>query len=223
MAQRIRPLWCPLHWIKAVPKLIVGLVRILLQPLIPYEARPGEPCKELPEEGGDITDEQLALCQAIFDDSEARRAHIEQKAQWTFTAIAFLMPALASVLVFLIRDPALRVEDYTLSLGFLLVSACLLILSFISALRALAIRESEVLYIHAVIKEENGAFIEYKKQSHAQGLLHCAIRNTATNDHIAQFVKGAHILLLLAVILFASGAIVAGFQMNARMALPHCL
>jgi len=177
----------------------------LSQTVLPYESGPGKPCKELPEEFEDIDDNQLALCQAIFSQTETRRVHVEQKAHWTFTAIAFLMPVIASIVIFLIRDPALRDEDWHVSLVLLFVSAGFLLWSFMSALRAIAIREHETLFIHTVIKQEDGTFLKYNRHLHAQGLLHCVILNTATNDHISQFVKGAHWLLALAVIFFALG------------------
>ena len=193
--------------VRAVVKSIFGFGYLFLQPLIPYEAGPTIPKKELPEEAGDVANEQLAQCQAIFDTSEARRAHIEQKAQWLFTAIAFLMPALGSVLVFLIRDPAFRTQVCPLSLGILLAAACLLILCFIAASRAMAVRAREILHIHAVVDRQTGRFLEYRRVFHAQGLLYCATMNTATNDHIAQFVRSGQILLTSAVGLFVLGLI----------------
>ena len=199
---------------------VVKFAYILFQPLIPYDSRPAEPESSLPENSGDLADEQLLQCQAILDQSEARRTHIEQKAQWAFTVIAFLMPSLASVLVFLIRDPALQATNRTLSLVLLLVSAGFLFLSFVSAARALAIRGSEILHLGAVIQAENGDFRKYDKAFHAQGLLYCATMNTATNDHIAQFVKGAHVLLAIAVVTFASGAVSTGLHLTARPAPP---
>ena len=98
-----------------------------------------------------------------------------------FTAIAFLVPALASVLVFLIREPVFSVGASSPSLVILSVSGLLLILSFISALRGITIRPHESLYIHSVIDEEYGGFLKYKKKFHAQGLLSCAIMNTSMN------------------------------------------
>jgi hypothetical protein len=194
-------------------------IDIILQPFVPYESGPRAPAP-LPENAGEATEEQLAQCQAIFDQSEARRAHIEQKAQWAFTVIAFLLPSLASVLVFLIRDPALQAANRTPSLVLLSVSACLLLLSFVSALRALAIRGSQILHLGAIIDGENGNFRNYDRAFHAQGLLYCATMNTATNDHIAQFVKGAHVLVAFAVVTFASGAVATGLQLTARPAPP---
>lgn len=194
--------------VKMVIKWMTGFGYALLQPLIPYESGPTKPKKELPEEGGHVTDEQLMLSQWIFDSSEARRAHIEQKAQWLFTSIAFLMPALGSVLVFLIRDPKFQTQGCSLSFGMLLAAASLLILCFIAASRAMAVRAREVLHMHAVVDAQTGIFHEYRKELHAQGLLYCATMNTATNDHIAQFVRSAQMLLTTAVVLFVLGLVV---------------
>ena len=222
IARPIRPFWppTPSRLIKALAKHVVRFLYILCQPLIPFESAPQEPQIPLPEEAGNLTDEQLAQCQAIFDQCEARCARIEQKAQWTFTVFAFLIPALASILVFLIRDPAFRAANHPLPLILLSVSGCLLILSFLSAARAIAVHPRQFLHIHAVINTENGAFLEYKKESYAQGLLYCATMNTATNDHIAQFVKGAQFLMVSAVLVFVSGVIATGFNMTAHMAPP---
>ena len=207
MASRNRVAWprSTCQVVKAAAKSVCGLGYVFLQPLIPYESGPTVPKKELPEEAGDVTDEQLMQCQSIFDDSEARRAHIEQKAQWLFTSIAFLMPALGSVLVFLMRNPEFRAQGCSLSLFILLAAACLLILCFISASRAMAVRAREILHVHAVVDKQTGAFLEYRRSFHAQGLLYCATMNTATNDHIAQFVRSAQVLLTTAVVLFVLG------------------
>ena len=209
MASRNKMAWprSTCQVVKAVTKFLFRLGYVFLQPLIPYESGPTIPKKELPEEAGDVADEQLMQCQSIFDASEARCTHIEQKAQWLFTAIAFLMPTLGSVLVFLIRDPAFRTQGCPLSLGILLAAACLLILCFIASSRAMAVRAREILHMHAVVDRQTGAFLEYRKDFHAQGLLYCATMNTATNDHIAQFVRSAQILLTTAVVLFVFGLI----------------
>jgi hypothetical protein len=207
------------NFVKAAMNTACEFIDIILQPFVLYESGPRDPAP-LPEKAGEATEEQLAQCQAIFDQSEARRAHIEQKAQWAFTVIAFLLPSLASVLVFLLRDPALQAANRTTSLVLLSVSACLLLLSFVSALRALAIRGSQILHLGAIIDDENGNFRNYDRAFHAQGLLYCATMNTATNDHIAQFVKGAHVLVAFAVVTFASGAVATGLQLTARPAPP---
>jgi hypothetical protein len=82
----------------------------------------------------------------------------------------------------------------------------------------LAIRRREILHLGAVVEGKKGCFRKYDKALHAQGLLYCATMNTATNDHIAQFVKGAHVLMAFAVITFASGAVATGLQLTTRPA-----
>ena len=197
--------------IKAMARRYFGIC-ILLEVFQAYEAVPEEPEIDLPEETGEIPDAQLALCQAIYDDCEERRVHVEKKALWTFTAITFLAPVLASILVSLFQDKETILKDHQLSLVLLILSAFLLFSSFISVLRAVAIRGKVTLYIHAVIDEKSGKFKDYEKKTHAQGLLYCAIRNTALNDHIVQFVKNAHTLLALATIFFVLGTVFIGFQ-----------
>ena len=191
------------------------LISMLIRPLIPYESTPGKPCKPFTEISGTCTRNQLALCQYIFDESTARRIHIEQKAQWTFTAIAFLIPTLASVLIFLLQDTDFQSRAYPVPLVLMAVSACLLVLSFISALRAMTIKYSESLFIHSVIEEDGETFRKYEIEFHAKGLLYCAVMNAAVNDHIAQFVKGAYTLLAIAVICFALSVVVIGSNMSA--------
>ena len=209
MASRNKAAWPRFtrQGVRAVAKSIIRFGYAFLQPLIPYKSSPTIPKKDLPEDAGDVADEQLIQCQWIFDAGEARLAHIEKKAQWLFTSIAFLMPALGSVLVFLFREPAFGTQSCPLSIGILLAAACLLILCFIAASRAMAVRSREILHMHAVVDEQTGAFLEYRKDFHAQGLLYCATMNTATNDHIAQFVRSAQILLTTAVVLFVLGLI----------------
>ena len=214
LAGRIEPV--PVRQLlKAAGKSAAIFGQVLIQPLVPYQSVPQEPERTLPKQDDEPSDEQIAQCQIIFDRCEERCVHIEKKAQWTFTAFALVVPALASVLAFLFRDTAFGIAKCTL-----LLSACLLILSFISAARAIAIHPRQDLFIHSVLNEGSGTFRKYDKKFHALGLLHCAIRNTATNDHIAQFVKGAHILLTAAIIGFVLGVGVIGFGMSAHMATP---
>ena len=206
-AKPIRSLWrLPARQIcKKMIQCILGLIYMLIRPLIPYESMPGQPCKPFAEISGTCTRDQLALCQYIFDESTTRRIHIEQKAQWTFTAIAFLIPTLASVLIFFLRDANFQSAAYPVRLTFILSSSCLLVLSFISALRAMTIKYSESLFLHSVIEEDSETFRKYEIEFHAKGLLYCAVMNAAINDHMAQFVKGAYTLLAIAVICFAMG------------------
>ena len=143
----------------------------------------------------------------------------KKKALWTFAAISFITPVLASILIFIFQGKETTFNDHQLSLVLLTFSAILLFCSFISVFRAVAIRGRVDLYIHAVIGEHTGNFKDYDKKTHAQGLLYCTVRNTALNDHIALFVKNAQILLVLAASCFAVGAVFLGL-LNAHSMCP---
>ena len=141
---------------------ILGFAYMSVRPLIPYEAAPGHPKRSFVEVTGQCTQEQLTLCRSIFDEGVTRRRHVEQKAQWTFTAIAFLLPTLASVLFFFLRDAGVQWVDHPLLLAAVVGSTALLVLSFVSALRAMAIKYSEALFVHAVIEEDGSKFRSYE-------------------------------------------------------------
>lgn len=99
----------------------------------------------------------------------------------------------------------------------LAMSALLLLLAFISAVRALTIRGREHLFFDALIDKENGHFLKYDRAIHAQGLLYCATMNSATNDHIADFVKSAHAAIASAVLIFSVGAVFVGLNVNSSL------
>jgi hypothetical protein len=86
------------------------------------------------------------------------------------------------------------------------LSGILLLLGFVSAVRAVAVKESETLFLDSVLTED-GQFRKYDEGFRARGFLYCAAMNTATNDHIAQFVKGAHNLSAAAVFLLLAAAV----------------
>ncbi len=222
VAKRMRPIWrLPARQIfKKLAQFALGWIYMLVRPIIPYEASPGKPERSLAVVTGKCTQEQLALCQRIFDEGVTRRHHIEQKAQWTFTAIAFLIPTIASVLFFFVKDAGVQRVDHPLLLVVIVGSATLLVLSFVSALRAMAIKHNESLFVHSVIEEESDEFRSYEVEFHAKGLLHCAVMNAAVNDHTAQFVKGAYTLLAIAVVGFALGIGVIGFDVTGTKGSP---
>jgi hypothetical protein len=186
-----------------------SIIWIVWQAITPFNLRPEEP-QTLPDSAIEPDETQVAQCQSIFDQAESRRTHLEQKAQWTFALIVFLVPLLASIFVFLLRDTTANAASRTLSIAFLSVSAGLLLLGFISAVRAVSVQAREMLFLAAVVDPKDGQFRKYNKSFHARGLLYCAAMNTAMNDHIAQFVKGAHILTVAAVIVLPAAAIPAG-------------
>lgn len=195
----------PVTW-KAIPRHLWWVTRrtgyIFWQILVPFRSRPEE-ITPLPEPKIELTESHLKQCQWIFDQAEQRRTHLEQKAQSTFGLMIFLVPLLASLFVFLIGK---GIASSKFLILLVVLSAVLLLLGFTSAVRAVAVKETETLFLGSVI-DEDGQFREYSKSSHARGLLYCASMNTATNDHIAQFVKGAHILTAGAILVLLAAAI----------------
>ena len=126
----------------------------------------------------------------------------------------FLVPLLASLFVFIIsRATTSGTSIRVVAIGLLVISAVLLLLGFISAVRAVAVKTTETLYLHSVI-DEAGHFREYNNAFHARGLLYCAAMNEAMNDHLAQFVKGAHILTAAAVITLVVASVPTGVMLS---------
>lgn len=202
----------PVLW-SSLPKHLMRLLRrigfIVWQIVVPFNSRPEE-IELFPELDPtfNIDGKQVEQCQWIFDQVEERRGHLEDKAQSTFGLMLFLVPLLASLFVFVISKGS---PSRTLTFTLILVgmSGVCLLLAFISAVRAVAIKESETLFLGSVLTED-GQFRKYSDAFRARGLLYCASMNTATNDHIAQFVKGAHILTAAAVLVLLLAALPTG-------------
>jgi hypothetical protein len=194
---------------------VIGLSYIVWQIVAPFKSRPEE-IDPLPEPIAEISTEQVQQSQWMFDQAEERRVHLEQKAQSTFGLMTFLVPLLASLFVFISgKLVSSGVASRTLFTGLLVVSGVFLLLGFISAVRAVSVKGYEGLFLQAVIDEE-GQFRKYDKAFHARGLLYCAAMNHAINDHLAQFVKGAHLLTAAAVV----GMIVAAVPVNLVLSNP---
>jgi len=186
---------------------------ILWQVLTPFRSRP-EAINDLPEPAVKVTEAQVKQCQWVFDQAAARRVLLEQKAQSTFGLMLFLVPLLASLFVFVIsKSPAAHRALRLFTVELLGLSAILLFLGFIAAVRDISVKAHETLYLHSII-DGAGQFREYNEGFHARGLLYCAAMNEAMNDHIAQFVKGAHVLTAAAVIAVVLAAVPTGFAFS---------
>ncbi len=119
--------------------------------------------------------------------------------------MVFLVPLLASLFVFLIsRGNSSNTLVVTLAL--VCLSGVFLLLGFIAAIRAVGVKESETLFLDSILNED-GKFRKYSSAFRAQGLLYCASMNTAMNDHLAQFVKGAHTMTAAAVLILLAAAV----------------
>ena len=193
-------------------RMIRSIGVIVCQAFIPFEPRPKE-IDPLPDPAAKLTDVQVRLCQWLFDQAEARRTHLEQKAQSTFGLMVFLVPLLSSVLVFLINKPNVQSAWNRIpAIAFACFSAILVLLGFISVLRALSVKAYETLFLGTVIDTQTGKFRDYIEADHARGLLYCTSMNTAVNDHIAQFVKGGQILMAAGVMVLLAAVVPASLM-----------
>jgi hypothetical protein len=190
------------RWLKQIGQ-------FLLDPFLPAKALNGSPL--VPQQVV-IDSEQVALSKEIFDQAESRRAAVEEKARSIFATVTLLAPLLGSAFLFLIQQSALRAGLRDIALGFAAFAAALLIVAFISVVRALAVKGAEGPFLDAVV-DVGGAyqFRKYEAWRRALLYLHCAWANEQENDRAAQFVKGAHILTTLAVFFYLVAATVVGF------------
>lgn len=205
---------------------LISLSEIVWQILIPYKGSP-ERAKDLPDPkvGISLKEPQVKQCQWIFDQAEQRRSYLEQKAQASFGLMVFLVPLLGSIFAFIIsktnagRDLLHGIILHGIIMGLLALSGALLLLGFVSAARAVSVKKMETLYIGSVV-EDDGQFRQYKEDFHARGLLYCAVMNEAMNDHIAQFVKGAHIMTAGAIMTLVVASIPTSYVLSALPSTP---
>lgn len=196
-------------WLSAAAQLFPSFWQIIRHVFVPFKSQP-EGIENLAEITGSLTDDkQLDQCQKIYEQVEASHVFLEEKARSMFVLVAFLAPFLASVFVFLLDQPVTESTSRTISVSLATVSSILLFLGGISIVRAISVKERQTLFLGSVINLVDKKFLTYNRDFYARGLLHCASMNQAMNAHIAQFVKGAHILTALAVFVFVGAVIPA--------------
>lgn len=191
---------------KQIARMAGTTFRILWQVFVPFNPAPEDP-DSLPEPKVTVTTEQVAECQWIFDQGEERREQLEQKAQWAFALILFLVPVLSSVIVYLMKESVSGTRSYWWAAVLIGFSALFLFMAFVSVVRAVSVQGRQTLFLEAMADLSDGQVRTYDTGFHARGLLWCASVNTAMNDHLAQFVKGAHLLSAAAVLTLGIAAI----------------
>jgi hypothetical protein len=163
--------------------------------------------------GGTISDEMLKVCEHLERDSEARLAKIEAKASGLLSLIALVIPLTASAAVF-IRQHRLPRVMASLTLTLDLLAIVFFILGLVAALRALAIRGQEALFLAAVIDPRADQIRAHSADFFGRGLLYTAAARQAICEHIADFVRGAQVFLVFGVALAAcaAGAVLPGVR-----------
>ena len=199
---------------RSLPRHLVHLVKSVAiqvwQVFVPFEAEP-EAIPNFPETTQEPNNREAIVeqCQWIFDQAEQRRNQLEQKAQSTFSLMVFLVPVLTSVFVYVVGKAKTGISRQVI-IGLICLAGLFVLLGFISAIRAIGVKSSQTLSLDMVI-DTNGGFLPYDEVRRAKGLLYCASMNTAKNDHLAQFVRGAHSMTAIAVIFVILAAIPTSF------------
>lgn len=167
----------------------------------------------LSEPAGDISEEMLKVCEHLAGDAEARLTKLETKATGLLGLIALVAPLIASAAVFIRQHslpPFPNVSTLTLNLAAMLFLA----LGLCAALRALAVRGQESLFLNAVVDPAKDVVRPYTPDFFGRGLLHVAAARQAICDHLADFVRAAQVFLVLGVLLAATAAGVVLFQVH---------
>ena len=196
----------PGHFVHLVKSIAIQVWQVF----VPFDAEP-EAIPDFPEttQGPNNLEATVKQCQWIFDQAEQRRNQLEQKAQSTFSLMVFLVPILTSVFVFVVGKAKTDLSRPVI-IGLICMAGVFVLLGFISAIRAIGVKSNQTLSLDMVI-DTNGGFLPYDEVRYAKGLLYCASINTAKNDHLAQFVRGAHSMTATAVILVILAAIPTSF------------
>lgn len=181
-------------------RILRGFWTMIWVPFVPFNPAP-EPILNPPEPTGDVTADMLAQCEKIYERTESTRKFIEEKARATFTILSFLAPAIGAAFVFLLSQTDKASAAYHVAKWLIIASGGLTFTAFLSIVRATAVKAHMDMLLGSVIDETSGKLKEYDAKNYARGLLYCASWNGGLNAHVAQFVRGAHVLISISVVL----------------------
>lgn len=153
----------------------------------------------LADPSGTIQKDQIELCKQIYDEAIERGEVIDKKAISMLTLISILVPLITSAFVY-IGTSLPNGFAHRLVFAAAFISLLFLLLSFVGIFRVLKVRGFEALHLRAVIDEANGTIFTYTSDRHGRGLLWCATKNTAMNDHKADFLRASQLFIFMSVI-----------------------
>jgi hypothetical protein len=186
-----------------------GFWTMLWVPFVPFNPMP-EPILPPPAPVEPVAAETVAQCEKIYERTETTRKFIEEKARATFTILSFLAPLMGAGFVFLLSQTDQASVAYQIAKWLILVAGILTFTAFLSIVRATAVKSHMDMLLNSVIDEPSGTFKAYDASNYVRGLLYCSSWNGGLNAHVAQFVRGAHILISLSVVLSFVAAIPLG-------------
>ena len=162
---------------------------------------------------GSISPDMLAVCERLAEDADARLTKLETKATGLLSLIAVVIPLTVSAAVF-IRQHSLPLNAATSTLTLNIAALLCFALGLFAALRAMAVRDHQKLFLDAVIDPASDSIRTYSPDFYGRGLLYVASTRQAICDHIADFVRGSQVLLVLGVLLAANSAGVILFYVH---------
>ena len=146
------------------------------------------------------------MCKEIYDEAKARDEKLGQKSTYMLSLVSILIPLIVSALIYIGTVTALSPWCYRVTMVVVTFSLFFLFMAFVAAFRVLFIRSYDTLYVQSVIDLTKKEVKEYSPDSHGRGLLWCAIKLTAMNDHKADFVRASQLFITLSVILLLLSA-----------------
>lgn len=194
------PFWRGLG--RGVKRWALAFVDWLRHAFRPYKRAPRPDREITPEDPeGNISEEQLRVCEHIAEREASRTDKLEQKSTVLLSVVAVIAPLVISTLVYLAGRPSLDGPARWLTVGLVLLALLLFLAAFVAGARALAVKGHDELHLQTVIDLERGSIREPDPDFFGRGLLAITSRRQAMNAHLADFVRGAQTFLMTGVAL----------------------
>ena len=164
----------------------------------PYEAKPIPP-DNLNENNpkGKLNEKQFEYCKLVFLEEEKRTEILERKSTNILSLIMVIIPLLVSSIIYILMSVELDKTLRVTTIVFCTISILLIFLAFISAMRAVTVKNIHTMYSQkALIDLKKKEFVTYNEDIIGRGMLFCSTMNNALNRNIADFVKASQMLLV---------------------------
>ncbi len=149
---------------------------------------------------GAIQPDQIDLCKQIYAEAIERTEVLDKKAISMLTLISILVPLITSAFVYISTAGSQNGYGHKVIFFAAFMSLLFLLLSFVGIFRVLKVRNYEALYLQSIIDEENDKIFTFSADRYGRGLLWCATKNTAMNDHKADFLRASQLFIFTSVI-----------------------
>jgi len=150
---------------------------------------------------GAIDKDQLPICERIYEETVERNEYLTKKATSMLSSVAILIPLTVSALVYLATTADLNIWCYRVTEFIATFSMIFLFLGFFAAFRTLFIKSYASLFLPHIIDIKNKAFKAPSVDLYGRNLLWSASKNTAMNDHKADFIRASQLFIAISVFL----------------------